>query len=116
MGCGEFADPLRILQILEQMLPIKGQPLWIKRPPLAFCPGQKAQHIQGIVQFVWGAWFRPGLDAHPLDRSRVEASDVGGGFRVKETPLLHRQGPALFRRGIVEKGIGPGVEYLQGQR
>ena len=78
--------------------------------------GREAEHHERIVHFIGVSGVRPCLDADPVDRVRIEPSDVGGGGRIESAAHRHRPRPALLERRIVEERIGTGVEDLGRQR
>ena len=77
---------------------------------------EKAGAEQRVVQFVGVARIRPGLVAHALDRSSVEAAEVVRRRRLARAARLHGLRPPLLERGVVEKCIGPRIDDLVRER
>ena len=78
--------------------------------------GREAEHHERIVHFIGGGRIGPCLVANPVDRVRIEPSDVGGGGRIESAAHRHRPRAALLERRIVEEGVGTGVEDLRRER
>ena len=68
------------------------------------------------MHFIGGGRIGPCLVADPVDRVRIEPSDVGGGGRIEPAAHRHRPRPALLERRIVEERVGTGVENLRRER
>ncbi len=67
------------------------------------------------MQLVGRAQVGPGLLDHRGDRLRIEAPDVVGHRGGQPAPQRDRAGPPLLERGVVEIGVGVGVQDLVGE-
>ena len=92
------------------------EPVAPARLRLRFVRAQEAEPDQRIVQLVGVRGIGPGFGAHPRDRLGIEPAEVGGVLRREPAPAHHRLGPALLQRRVVEIGVGPGRQHLEGQR
>ena len=92
------------------------EPVVPARSGLRFLLAQEAEPDQGVVQLVGICGIRPGFGAHARDRLGIEPAEVGCFLRCQPAPAHHRLGAALLERRVVEIGVGPRGEHLEGER
>ena len=68
--------------------------------------------VERIVQFVGIARLRPGLIPDFLNRVGIQPPHIGRGLRIQVPALLYRQCTPFLGRGVIEKGVGPGIKNL----
>ena len=77
--------------------------------------GKRDEGVEEVVEFVLVAEVGPDLAADGVDGGLVEAACAVGNAVGKRAAERDGAGAALFEAGLVEEGVGVGVEEFVGE-
>lgn len=78
--------------------------------------GQGDEGQERVVEFVGVADSGPGIAARFIDCRGVEDANSLGEVGSQGSAQLHGAGAALLERGVIEEGVGIGIENFVGER
>src|SRR5262245_21578313 len=100
-------DAARASKLFEPMEPLE---------LLRLAPGDVSHPEQRLVQLLGVLRLGPGLLAHASHGSGVERAQRVGRAWLEASTSQYRLGAPLFERGVVEEGVGHGVQDPAGER